>query len=166
MSTETTKKAEKGTKEGKRPVSEKVNLKEFLSTTVQDRGLLAMPNDVKRFAEKHGVRLSWRSYATIQTAGGYDPAGWTVFRREMLAKDPEFQGSGIIDGVEFEFGGHSSPVYRRGDLILGYMLEDQWKMERKNEIDLATRKSTNTKSAKALQAQVGKGIKVSEIEID
>lgn len=156
---------DKGIKDGKKPVTEKIDLKEYLSTQEVGRGLLRFPAHVERFAQKHGIRLSWRSYAEVNTAGGYDPAGWVIFRREMLEKDPEFATSGKIDSVEFEFGGHSSPVFRRGDLILGYMMADQWRQERQRETDSAIRKARVTKSAAALQQKIGsKAVKVTEVE--
>lgn len=164
MTTKTTKTEEKGIKAGQKPVSEKIDIKEYLSTQEHGRGLLRFPPDVEKFAKKHGIQLCWRSYQTLSASGGYDPDGWIVFRREMLKKDPEFANCDTIDRVEFEFGGHTSPVYRRGDLILGYMMADQWNADRKREQQRALRASSGSKSVDQIQSRVGSGLKIKNLD--
>lgn len=151
-------------KEGKKSVSEKVDLKDFLEVKRDDSGLLMIPANVKKFAAKHGLNLCWRSYNVVSSTDGYDPDGWVVFKRELLTKDPEFKNSGTIDGVEFGFGGHTQPVYRRGDLILCYMQGTEWQKARTTELRRAQKAALSSKSAEEIQAQVGKALKITNIE--
>jgi len=154
----------KGIKDGKKEISEKIDIKEFLEVQREDAGLLMIPAAPKAFAEKHGLKLCWRSFQVVSSTGGYDPDGWVLFKRELLTKDPEFQKSATMDRVEFEFGGSSSPVYQRGDLILCYMIGTHWEKARAVESRTAVRASVNSKSAAELQQKVGTVIKITNID--
>lgn len=154
----------KAIKDGKKDVSQKIDVKEFLEIKRDDSGMLMIPAAPKAFAAKHNLKLCWRSYQVVTGTGGYDPDGWVVFKKELLTKDPEFSNSGTMDRVEFEFGGSSSPVYQRGDLILCYMVGAEWEKARAIEARMADKAARNSKSAAEIQQKVGKAVKITNIE--
>lgn len=153
-------------KPGQRPVEEKTSdVRDFLKSRDSGSGLLDFPRLVVNYAQKHKIRLRWSSNQTVTQAGGYDPSGWRIFYREYLTKDPEFSKNDTIDDVEFKFGGHSEPVYRRGDLILTFMMEEEWQQAQANNRQRAILKSRSAKEARQFEG-LGKGISVKEIDAD
>jgi hypothetical protein len=162
--TDTKPTASKAIKQGQKPVSQKPDLREFLRSQDTYEGQLAFPKKVVKFAEKYGLRLCWRNKALVDRSGGADPAGYILFRRDLLQKDPEFTGSDTIDSVEFQFGGHSDAYYMRGDLILGYIPSEDWQKKQKANQERAHNNSRVAKSAENIAKAIGsKAVKIKTI---
>lgn len=107
-------------KNGKKPASLKPDPKQALSAKRIFNDPLAYPPAIKKYADENGLVLCWRNYNEIMGMDGIDPDNWRVFK-----KTKEIQNFDILDGSEAIFGGGSSGLVRRGDLVLGYKTKAQ-----------------------------------------